>query len=215
MSSNGETDAQVLCWPRRVLSADDLRRHLTSQRELQLLPRTIITPLAADELHARGIRITWQPAKVAGNNEQCDAACWGYGQERPDSSVANAVKVLERDAIKLIAIELGGAMCWPRAIAEVIVRGQRPGVVAFCGDPHLVCCIANKFSGVRAAAVATPQAATRARQTLGANLLAVEMPGRTLFELRQILRNICGNGPACCPEELAKTLKELDGHAHR
>ncbi len=59
----------------------------------------------------------------------------------------------------------------------------------------------------------TPAQAARARTTLGANLFAVEMPGRTYFELRQILRVVAA--PVACPAELATTLQELDGHAHR
>jgi hypothetical protein len=200
MNGNGQTDAQVLCWPRRVLSADDLRRHLTSQRELQLLPRTVVTPLAADELKARGIRVTWQDAKPAPVNENC---LWGYAQERPDTAVASAMQALERDGIRLAALDVPADALWKAGA----------GAIVFCGDPGLVCCVANKYSGVRAAVVATPQAAARARQSLGANLFAIEMPGRTFFELRQILRTICAGGPAC-PAALAKTLKELDGHAH-
>jgi hypothetical protein len=200
MNGNGQTDAQVLCWPRRVLSADDLRRHLTSQRELQLLPRTVVTPLAADELRARGIRITWQDAKSAPADETCQ---WGYAQERPDSAVTSAVQALERDGIRLAALDVPADALWKAGA----------GAIVFCGDPGLVCCVANKYSGVRAAVVATPQAAARARQSLGANLFAIEMPGPTFFELRQILRTICAGAPAC-PAALATTLKELDGHAH-
>jgi ribose 5-phosphate isomerase RpiB len=83
----------------------------------------------------------------------------------------------------------------------------------FCADPALVCCVANKVRGVRAAAVATASQAARARKSLAANLLAVEMPGRTLHELRQIVRTAVAR--AACPAEVAKVLEELDGHAHR
>jgi hypothetical protein len=197
MNGNGSIDGQVLCWPRRVLSADDLRRHLTSQRELQLLPRTIVTPLAADELKARGVRITWQAVKPTVEN----ATGWGYAQERPDATVESAVRALERDGMRLRVLEMP-------AVAQGL-----PAVV-FCSDPALICCVTNKLSGVRAAVVATPQAAARAQQSLGANLLAIEVPGRTFFELRQMLRTICAGVPAC-PDALAKKLQELDGHAHR
>ena len=65
----------------------------------------------------------------------------------------------------------------------------------FCADPGLVCCVANKVNGVRAAAVLTVFQAARATLTLGANLLAVEMPGRTIFEVRQIMLSLCqGDG---------------------
>jgi hypothetical protein len=206
MSGNGQIDAQGLCWPRRVLSADDLRRHLTSQRELQLLPRTIVTPLAADELRARGVRITWKDAQPAATS---DARPWGYAQERPDAVIDAAIAALERDGVRLTRLDAPAGALWS------VATMPGPGVVVFASDPALLCCVANKHSGVRAAVVATPQAAARARQTLGANLVAIEMPGRTFFELRQILRTICSNGPAPCPPELAAALKELDGHAHR
>jgi hypothetical protein len=39
------------------------------------------------------------------------------------------------------------------------------------------------------------------------------MPGRTFFEIRQILRTLIGT--RLCPEGVACTLRELDGHAHR
>ena len=89
------------------------------------------------------------------------------------------------------------------------------GGVVFCDDPGLVCCVANKVPGLRAVAVTTVAQAARATLTLGANLLAVEMPGRTFFEMRQILRCLCGAESTACPAGVACTLRELDGHAHR
>src|SRR6516162_720780 len=99
MSGNGEIDGQVLCWPRRVLSADDLRRHLTSQRELWLLPRTVITPLAADELKARGVRVSWQVPKAA--ETTAPKGTWGWAQEKSDPLVEAAVKALQGEGIPL------------------------------------------------------------------------------------------------------------------
>src|SRR2546421_371670 len=114
MNGNGQAgDGAVLCWPRRVLSADDLRRHLTSQRELQLLPRTIVTPLAADELKARGIRVTWQAPKPAAEK----AGGWGYAQERPDAAVAAAVQALKRDGTRLVALDVPADGLWSAARA--------------------------------------------------------------------------------------------------
>src|SRR6267142_2849159 len=105
MKTNGDIPADggaVLSWPRKVLSADDLRRHLSSQRELVLLPRTIVTPLAADELKARGIRVTWGCAKPQAN---VPAGKWGYAQEQPDAAVDAAIRAMERDGIALVAME--------------------------------------------------------------------------------------------------------------
>jgi ribose 5-phosphate isomerase RpiB len=96
-----------------------------------------------------------------------------------------------------------------------VARGECRGGVVFCPDPALVCCVANKVPGLRAAAVLTVAQAVRAAHSLGANLLAVEMPGRTFHEVRQILRVVCESGGTACPDGVGCVLRELDGHAHR
>jgi ribose 5-phosphate isomerase RpiB len=87
--------------------------------------------------------------------------------------------------------------------------------VIFCSDAGLLCCVANKVAGLRAAPANTVAQAARATLSLGANLIAVEMPGRTFFEVRQIIRTCCLAAPPACPAGVACTLQELDGHAHR
>lgn len=201
------TPASVLCWPRRVLSADDLRRHLTSQREVLLLPRTIVTPLAADELRAKGVRIHWQAAPDP-SSAVLPTDRWFYAQDRTHAIVAAAIQALEREGIYLTLQE--GTV---RALAESLSSGYTGGVI-LSSDVASAVCIANKVAGVRAASVCTVHQAARAKKSLGANFFAVDVPGPTFFEVRQILKTIV-TGPARCPDEIAKTLQELDGHAHR
>jgi ribose 5-phosphate isomerase RpiB len=131
--------------------------------------------------------------------------------------VAAAIAALRREGICLaeFACDRAAKYCsWSHAIAKCVARGECQGGVVFCEDPGVVCCVANKVAGLRAVAVTTVSQAARATRALGANLLAVEMPGRTYFEVRQILRTLCAAGCAC-PEGTADTLRELDGHAHR
>jgi hypothetical protein len=97
------------------------------------------------------------------------------------------------------------------ALAEWVGGGAGPAVV-FCADPGLVCCVANKSAGVRAVAVTTVAQAARATLTVGANLLAVEMPGRTYWECRQVLEALAR--PAGVPARLGRLLRELE-HADR
>ena len=59
MSANQDNaDAHVLHWSGKLLSADDLRKHWNSQRELVLSRQTLITPLALDELRATREELT-------------------------------------------------------------------------------------------------------------------------------------------------------------
>ena len=91
---------------------------------------------------------------------------------------------------------------------------QERGRVLFCQDAALDCCLANK-GGLRAAAVSNAVQAGRALKAMGANLIVVEVPGRTFFEIRQILRTAAGAGAPVCPPEVARFILEIEGHAHR
>jgi ribose 5-phosphate isomerase RpiB len=142
---------------------------------------------------------------------------WGYGQERPYSMLAAALQAARREGCNITELSAvnGSLAGWARAIAQCVADGSCCGGVIFCDDPGLVCCVANKVTGLRAVPVSTIAQAARATLTLGANLLAVEMPGRTYFEMRQMIRVLCSDKGSICPPGVACTLQELDGHAHR
>jgi hypothetical protein len=154
---------------------------------------------------------------VTGNGRLLRTAlAWGCGQDRPHVLVECALRSLRREGLDIQELPVGDPVCrWARAVAECVVSGECAGGVLFCADPGLVCCVANKVPGLRAAAVTTVAQAARATLTLAANLLAVEMPGRTFFEVRQIMRTLYVASPRGCPDGVACTLEELDGHAHR
>jgi hypothetical protein len=219
MNGNGQIPmstaaAHVLRWPGRVLAAEDLRRNLNGHRELVLEPRAVVTPLAAEELRTNGVRVT----RRAPEPQPAPRAVWSYTQERPSPLVRSAVQALERDGISLGELPAGGegeACRWAKAVAECVARGECQGGVIFCQDPGLVCCVANKVAGLRAVMAVSVAQAARAALTLGANFIAVEMPGPTFFEVRQILRTLCSCDRHACPDGVACTLQELDGHAHR
>src|SRR5207237_10404188 len=134
----------------------------------------------------------------------------GDAQDRPQPLVASAVQALQRDgmALKELHAQPNDLPCrWARAVAECVARGECQGGVIFCPDPGLVCCVANKLPGLRAVAVASVAQAAGATLHLGANLVGVEMPGRTFFEVRQILRTLCRAGMPTCPPGVACSLR--------
>jgi hypothetical protein len=211
MSVNGEVaevhDGQALAWPRRVLSLTDLRKSLNGHREVAVGPDTVVTPLAAEELSNNGVRVVRRtPAAVP----------FGRGQDRPSPLVSSALQSLAKEGLTFREWPgPDGLACrWARAVAECVASGECKGGVLFCSDPGLACCVANKVPGLRAVPVTTVQQAARATLSLAANLLVVEMPGRTFYEIRQILRAIV-TASRGCPDGVACTLRELDGRAHR
>ncbi|HYT88504.1 MAG TPA: RpiB/LacA/LacB family sugar-phosphate isomerase [Gemmataceae bacterium] len=218
MNGNGQPredgpGEHVLRWSGRVVAADDLHRSLNGHRELLVEPAAVITPLALEQLRDRGVQIRRQAPEAA----KTTRATWGYAQDRPHPLVKSAVQAVEREGFywrELPPAESASSCRWAKAVAECVASGACQGGVVFCQDPGLVCCVANKVAGLRGVAVTTVAQAGRAVLTIGPNLVAVEMPGRTFFEIRQILRILCVAGQAC-PAGIACTLQELDGHAHR
>lgn len=227
-NANGE--GQVLHWPGQVLCADDLRRHLNGRRELVVSSRAIITPLAAEELRDRGVQVRRQDEEKSATAKP--GSSWVLAQEKADSLVVSVVRALARDGLQITEWSseprpTGSSeprpsgsgekipAHWAQMLAQSLRRGECCGVVVFCQDPGLVCCVANKVAGVRAVPVVSVAQAARSTLSLAANLLAVEMPGRTFFEVRQILRTVYRAGRGDCPQEVATILQELDGHAHR
>lgn len=219
MGANGQlpeaADGRILRWPGRIVTAEDLRLHLNGHEELLLAPRALVTPSAAEQLRDRGVRISRQAVEVPTARPR---AAWGYAQDRPYPLVRSAAQALRRDGLgtkDLTPAGEGPPCSWAKAVAECVARGECLGGVVFCQDPGLVCLVANKVAGLRAVAANTIGAAARATLTVGANLLIVEMPGRTFFEIRQIFRLLCQSEPPACPPGVSGTLQELDGHAHR
>ena len=213
MSKTPTESGGVLCWPKKVLNADDLRRHLTSQRELSLLPRTIVTPLAMDELRAKGVRISTQVSPAATEANLVDqGTTWFYAQEKPDTMFSASIAALTRDGVTLTAYEIK-QQPWIIAFAEMLLE-RNVGGIANVAEPGIVCCFANKVSGIRAASVSSVANVKAAKKSLGPNLFAIAPQGRTFFELRQIVQAIASELPNC-PENVATALQELDGHAHR
>ncbi len=212
--ANPSADGAVLEWAGRVVSAEALRRSLNGHRELVLRPNTVLTPLALEHLRERGVQVTRRGAPQA---TRVDVP-WGYAEDRPHPLVQSVVNAVARDGVDLQRLDVPGQAepeRWAQAAAQCIADGTCRGGVVFCADPGLVCCVANKQPGLRAAAVTSVAQAARAGLALGANLVAVEVAGRSFFELRQIVKTLCGQGAPACPPGVACLLEELDGHAHR
>jgi hypothetical protein len=215
MSANGKhlapEAAHVLRWQGRALTLADLQKGLNGHREVVLAPRAVITPSALDELRSRGVQL------VRAEESDKKGPTWGIGQDRPYPLVQSAVRALARDGVVLKEWPgLEGLPCrWAQAVAECVAAGECAGGVLFCEGPELVACVANKVRGLRAVAVSTVGAAARALWHLAPNLLVVEMPGRTFFEARQLVRMLCAAAPGACPDGVACTLRELEQHARR
>ena len=79
-----------------------------------------------------------------------------------------------------------------RSLGECVTRGEcAGGVICSATTPAWSAASPTSCRACEPRRCTTVAQAARATLTLGANLLAVEMPGRTYFELRQMLRLLC------------------------
>jgi len=211
----------ALRWSGRVVTADGLRQSLNGERELVVTPRTVITPLAADHLKANGVQVVRQEeaAHPQKGPKEISKGGWGYALERPFPLASSVMQSIKRDGLNLQELSIPRqreAECetlacnLARETAQVITRGDWSGAIFFCHDPWLVCCVANKVKGIRAAALTSASQANRAVSGLGVNFLALEIGNQTFFELRHILRSVCGS-PATCSGAVTGILNELEG----
>jgi hypothetical protein len=199
-------EQRVAHWPNRVVSAQDLERLGKDIASLVLLPNAIVTPAAHDWLRAHGVSVTMQSK----SGEAAKATGWRWAMERPFAVVMSVLESLRKEGLTLS--QSGEPMTsvadWARSLAGELELDYCRGMVAFTSEPAVASCVANKSSRIRAAAVGTVAHAERAVRGLGANWLAVEMPGRSFFELRQIVR-IAAKSSGECPADVAKVLTEM------
>jgi ribose 5-phosphate isomerase RpiB len=169
-------------WPGSVLALNDLQRLGPNLRELVVRDKVVLTPCARDELKRLGVSLVRRDEKTPRNI--------GYGSDAMYPQIATVVLALDKEGLTLKALEFQrglDSMLLGKSAGELVSRGEMKSAVLFCAEPEAAACAANKLVGIRAAAVNNILQAKRACASLGANLMAVEMPGRTYFEIRQVM----------------------------
>jgi hypothetical protein len=190
---------EILHWPSRVVSETELARVRGDFREIAVPKNAVVTPSAHDWLRQHGVRLVRDVEK--GSKAKAN---WICAQERPFSVVASVVEALRKEGISLHAWPERGSdsvIQWARKLAEEVSHGS--GAIVFCHDPALVCCVANRQPRIRAASVTNVALARRALDTMAANWLAIEWPGPTYFEIKQLLALVSRTPVRDCPIELA------------
>lgn len=193
-------------WPGTVLALNDLQRLGPDLRELIVADKVVLTPCARDEIKRLGVSLVRREARKE--------TSIGYGSDGLYPQLATVVLALgsEGFTLKTLQMQQGiGSILLGKTAGEMVSRGEMKSAVLFCREPEAAACAANKLVGIRAAAVNNMMQAKRVSQSLGANLMVVEMPGRTYFEIRQvILLMMDAKG---CPEGTRAQLERLDARS--
>ncbi|MCY2949900.1 MAG: hypothetical protein ACOYNP_11340 [Gemmataceae bacterium] len=170
----------------RVLAAEHLPRRLVGVTRVIVRPGTIVTPLAREDLSQRGISISHNVSVASSNDVSTYAGQLWIGKDRDYPFLGLGLRMAGS------APENTLAQSDPAALAAEAARWRQENAagasVIFTCLPEMVAYEAGRLSGIPAAAVSAVHQAVRALATMQRPILAVEMPGRTPFEIRQILR---------------------------
>lgn len=210
-SANGKT-ASAACEPARhppssppcsgvnsrvVISFSDLEGRLDGRGEWVVPQNAIITPLARDYLKQCGVALRNGSAEQQPRdtplqaNQKTAASRWVYAVLACSGPAEGAVQAIVRQGTALSPIAARDPADAIRACAGGLANGTVCGALLFCDDAALVACAANKRTGVRASVAESPSQVARAMRSLAANVLVIEPSGKTLHELRNIVRAFC------------------------
>ncbi|HEV3303206.1 MAG TPA: hypothetical protein VG055_26370 [Planctomycetaceae bacterium] len=157
--------------------------------------KAIVTPSAVDFLSSRKVRWTRSNQAVSNNTA---STTWTVFLSRSTPAVEAALDAVTRQPGVQWHRELVGCHREAARLAiAALCRGECEGAIGFTGKPEALVCHANRNPQVRAAAVETVEQVKRIKHTVGANLFAVDPKERSVFALRNLLREIISwNKPA-------------------
>ncbi len=187
-----------------ALMLDELRR---TGKEIRLRKDALLTPAARDWLKEHHLPITWEDG--------------GQGQADRTLAVVMDAGLPEMRAIRAM-LERGGGL------AEVIEPAGRSGMAAatrrLCGrisrrevargivfavDGATAVCIANKHNGIRAALGVSVPAVEEACRELGLNMLIIEYPRQTTYQMKQMIDRLLA-GPTAARPETSATIEAIE-----
>jgi len=201
---------------RPVITAVMLEELRRQGADLRLAKDAIITPAARDWLKEHAVPVTWEES--AGSDSAGSLAAV-MNPALPElramrtmlDRVGGLKEVLEPPPGPIGLASATGRLCTMISRREV-ARG-----VVFAQDGALPVCIANKYAGIRAAlGVNVPMVEEACRQ-LGINVLVIEYPRQTTYQVKQMIDRL-KTAPAAASAETAAVIAALEqggGHADR
>ena len=162
--------------------------------EVRVLAGTVVTPLAKDWLRRRNIPLRVVSGREASLAKSRSRGEWGFAIESRSGQVEAIRRMLLDDWI-----EVG-----PDAVeaARWVVEADGRGAFLLTDEASIATWRAGQLRGIRAAMVSEPEAVSRAIRHLGANMIVVEPPGKSIYLLKQIGERFRQGGAPVVPDWL-------------
>ena len=194
-----------------VVSLAQVEGRLEGAGRLVVPCGAVVTPSVRDLLREKNVALTFS----TGTDEKVKGGrCGGVSLSLMATLVKPALKFdlaalgrgLQNDGID---VKVSTSDCLiettDRFAAMIKDRSTIGAIITSHPAPGL--CLANRLRGVRAIGPATAADVTRDAKGVGANLIVINPAGRGIFQIKQMIREFCLDGPRKCPPAIAQRLK--------
>jgi ribose 5-phosphate isomerase RpiB len=174
---------------------EDLRR---AGQEVRLPKDALITPAARDWLKACTTPVTWEESAKGGSATLAVVMDASLPEMRAMRAVLDRSGGL-MEVIEPVGGRSGIAAATRRLCGKVFRKEVAKGIV-FAQDGCVPLCVANKHNGIRAALGTNIPHVEEACRQLGVNVLVIEYPGLSTYQIRQMIERVMKGSTAPQPE---------------
>jgi ribose 5-phosphate isomerase RpiB len=183
---------------------EDLRRE---DREIRLPEGALLTPAARDWLKEHSLPVTWEKAPGGGPAKLAAVMDPSLAELRMIRAMLDRGGRLA-EVIEPVGGRSGIVAATRRLCGKVARREVAKGVV-LAQDGAVPVCVANKHNGIRAALGVNIPMVEEAARSLGVNLLVLEYPTLTTYQMRQMIERLLA-GPTAAPPETSATIENIE-----
>ncbi|NOX53410.1 MAG: hypothetical protein GXP27_03030 [Planctomycetes bacterium] len=179
-----------------VITASILQERAGDAREIEVLPRAVLTPSARDWLQSRGVRCR-RAREFPGRSRAGADTSGSWLLVVVDDTLAVERTVSEWSSQAGGTVIVDRCSNTERAVtrATTALLEKRAGnVLVFADEAEKAACLANRNENVRAAAIADPARVDAVVRSLRPNLWIFAPSGRSYFELRAACRKLMFGG---------------------
>lgn len=170
-----------------------------------VVPRgAVITPAARDYLRDHKITIGYEARHWASHTKISGPSRLALGVAETRFEPATLIARLGRLAVTVDQVARIGLIGVVDELTERVRLGGERGLL-LTGEPEAALCLANRVTGVRAAAARCHLGVRQARRAVGLNLLVIDPTGVSQHQLERAIREFC-EGESICPGKYAQRL---------
>jgi pyruvate/2-oxoglutarate dehydrogenase complex dihydrolipoamide acyltransferase (E2) component len=181
-----------------VVTIERINQCLAGARRIALRPDAIVTPAARDYLKEKGIGVG-EPISNSGPGSVAGKAKLVVAPWKCDTDLAAVVSSMQRAGLDVGTISGNDLAQIVDELSQFVVADKGLAVLV---TPQIAAtlCLANRNNGVRAAMAANVAEVRDCIDAVGANLLAIDPRGRSIYELTRMAKSFAEAGPRGCPE---------------